>query len=63
MKKIWFAVLLWMALGATARAAEAPRVSATFAEILTRVIDRDPDSGAIVSVRKKEDAPGNPDQA
>ncbi len=48
-----------LVVAATAPAGEPPdeAVGATFAEILTRVHRRDPDSGAIRSVFAKEDAP------
>lgn len=56
MKRVWFlAVAVALAVGAESRAEK--KVSKTFAEILTRVLERDTDSGAIVAVKMKEDAP------
>jgi hypothetical protein len=57
MKKICIAMILCAVACAPSQAAESkPKVSQTFAEILTRVITRDKDSGAILRVQMKEDA-------
>lgn len=58
MKKIWIAIVLGAATcGPSPAAAPQPKVSQTFAEILTRVVARDKDSGAILRVKMKADAP------
>ena len=58
MKKIWIAVILCViAFGHSYAAGPKQNNSKTFAEILTRVIARDKDSGAILRVKMKEDAP------
>jgi hypothetical protein len=58
MSKTGLAAVICFAVCATAGAAEAERPeSKTFADILARVTDRDMDSGAILYVKMKEDAP------
>jgi hypothetical protein len=59
MKRVWaLAAMGLLAFGSSAQAAEEPNfVSATFQDILARVVRRDKDSQAIVTVKRKADAP------
>lgn len=67
MKKLWFPVVMWIVSVSSACFAQAgqtqptvpaeKKVSQTFAEILTRVTERDPECGAILRVKPKADSP------